>query len=139
MKDKGKTCPSAKFTKGAYLIGIKNDKDEIDMLEDSIKITDEIYKKFEEAGTKPEKTLRMANKCLESGCKQWTGEKCGVVNDVLQRVEARFLKDQLPKCAIRSTCRWYAQEESTACKVCPLVTTFTEDPKNSKFFNHDSI
>jgi len=134
MENKSKTCPSAKFSKGAYLLGIRNEENQMDILEDPIKITDEIYKKFEEAQTKPEKTLRVANKCIESGCNQWTGEKCGVIDDVLVRVEENYLKDQLPECGIRSTCRWYSQEGSKACQGCPLVTTYSEDPKEDPFF-----
>lgn len=134
MEKKGKICPSAKFSKGAFLIGIRNEKEEMDILDEPIKITEEIFNEFKATNTKPEKTLRLANKCIESGCKQWTGEKCGVIDDVLERVEEQYMKDQLPDCAIRPTCRWYSQQGSLACKVCPLVTTYKEDPKEDKFF-----
>ncbi len=135
MENQGKTCPSAKFTKGALLIGIRNEADEIDLLKDPIKITEDVYQKFTQAKTKPEKTLRLANKCIESGCNQWTGKKCGVIDNLLNTVEEKYVKDQLPECGIRSTCRWYSQTGAEACKVCTLVTTFKEDPKEDKFFS----
>jgi hypothetical protein len=28
---------------------------------------------------------------------------------------------ELPRCAIRSSCRWFAQRGAEACAVCPLV------------------
>ncbi len=138
MENKTKTCPSAKFSKGALLIGIKNDQEEMDMLDEPIKITDDIYDEIGASGILPEKALRTANKCLESGCKQWTGKKCGVIDSVLKRVENNYLKDQLPECAIRKDCRWYAQQGDIACKVCPLVTTYTENPQESKFFEPEN-
>jgi hypothetical protein len=30
---------------------------------------------------------------------------------------------ELPACGIRERCRWFAQEGSAACAVCPLVRT----------------
>jgi hypothetical protein len=30
---------------------------------------------------------------------------------------------QLPRCAIRAHCRWYAQSGRDACQLCPLVST----------------
>ena len=131
-----KTCPSSKFTKGSLLIGIKNDQEEMDILEEPIKITEDIYEQLKAANSRPEKAVRVANKCITSGCKQWTGDKCGVIDEMLGKVEEGYLKDQLPTCAIRSTCRWYSQQKELACKVCPLVTTYTEYPKEDKFFNH---
>lgn len=135
MESEKKTCPSSKFTKGASLIGIKNDEEEIDILAEPIKITEELYEQLKSADVKPEKAIRLANKCITSGCKQWTGEKCGVIDDRLAKVEESYLKDHLPECAIRTTCRWYSQQGDLACKVCPLVTTYTEFPKEEKFFN----
>ncbi len=137
MKNEGKLCPSSKFKKGASLIGIRNDKDEMDILKEPIKVTEELYKQFKEVGTKPEKTLRFTNKCIESGCKQWTGIKCGVIDTLLQDVEQQFIKDALPECAIRDTCRWFSQSGPDACKICPLVTTYVEDPKDNQYFHHD--
>ncbi len=137
MKDESKTCPSSRFSKGAYLIGIKNEQEEMDMLATPVKITAELYGQMHSsaAGTKPEKTLRVANKCVESGCKQWTGTKCGVIDNVLQSIEEKYLKDQLPECAIRSTCRWYAQRNIEACRACSLVTTYVEHSDENRFFN----
>ena len=127
MKNHGKTCPSANFSKGAYLLGIRNEDDEMEILAEPLKITEEIYNKLKKKNTRPEKALRMANKCIESNCKQWTGEGCGVIDHVLTTIEERYKKDQLPECGIRSTCRWYSQQGKESCKVCTLVTTLTEE------------
>ncbi|MEM9823843.1 MAG: hypothetical protein AAF985_22355, partial [Bacteroidota bacterium] len=68
MKDKqSRTCPSAKFSKGSLLIGVRNEEEEMDILAEPLKITQDIYEAFKSTDTKPEKTLRVANKCIESG------------------------------------------------------------------------
>ncbi len=134
MQDQDKTCPSSKFTKGSLLIGIKNEEEEMELLADPIKITEEVYLEIKSLGVKPEKAVRVANKCIKSGCRQWTGEKCGVIDDALDKVENQFLKNHVPECAIRTTCRWYSQQGEIACKVCPLVSTYTEYPTENKFF-----
>ena len=138
MKNQSKLCPSSRFTKGASLLGIKNEKGEMDILKTPIKITTEIHEQFSTTVAKPEKTLRFVNKCVQSGCKQWTGTKCGVIDSILERVEEQYVKDNLPECSIRETCRWYDQNGSDACKVCPLVTTYTEFPFENKFIKPKS-
>lgn len=126
MSKDSKTCPSAQFKKGSLLIGVRNEKDEMDILENPIKVNQEIHDQLSEPGTKPEKALRFANKCVQSGCKQWTGTKCGVIDKVLNDIEENFRKATLPTCAIRDTCRWFSQRGAEACKVCPMVTTYKE-------------
>lgn len=135
MKE-GKLCPSSRFSVGSSLLGIRNDKDEMDILEEPIKITEEIYEQFKEEDTKPEKTLRFTNKCVESGCAQWTGSKCGVIENLLDKVEDEYVKNTLPACSIRQDCRWFEQRGADSCKICPLVTTHVEQPKENKFFNY---
>jgi hypothetical protein len=80
-----------------------------------------------EALGRPESRFRFSVPCIEGGCPQWTGSGCGVVDEVLeheQPPEAIQLA-RLPKCGIRSSCRWYAQRGAAACGVCPLVVADT--------------
>ncbi len=136
METNGKLCPSSKLSKGAYLLGIKNEENKIDILSEPVKVDGELLEKFNTHDTKAEKALRFTNKCVQSGCKQWTGEKCGVIDNILEKVEEKYIEDNLPDCAIRSTCRWYFQEGASACKVCTLVTTYVEDPTDDKFLTY---
>ena len=136
MIKNGKLCPSYHLSKGASLIGIKNEEGKYDILPEPIKIDDELLEEFQSHNTKAEKVLRFTNKCLESGCKQWTGSQCSVIETAIKNVEQQYIEDHLPVCAIRSDCRWYDQRGSEACKVCPLVTNYVEDLSKDEFFNH---
>jgi hypothetical protein len=76
-------------------------------------------------GRSPEKRFRFAAPCVEEHCAQWTGSRCGVIDAVLA-TDVRGADDEassLPRCAIRSSCRWFAQSGAGACGVCPLVIT----------------
>lgn len=110
---------------GAILLGIVNEKNEIDFIANSIKITEAFVQSSKEVDKAPEKRFRFSNICIQSGCKQWTGNRCGVIDEVLNMVEEKYWKNNLPRCSIRQTCRWFAQSGANACKVCPLIITDT--------------
>jgi hypothetical protein len=88
-----------------------------------IPVDDEFVAKVR-TGRSPEQRFRFAGNCIEGGCAQWTGSRCGVIDAVLA-VGGDTAADgiRLPRCAIRSTCRWFAQSGAGACSVCPLVVT----------------
>lgn len=72
-------------------------------------------------GRAAEKRFRFASNCVRSGCKQWTGSRCGVIDTVM--AEATEEQTTLPECSIRAECRWFLQSGNAACAVCPLVIT----------------
>jgi len=75
----------------------------------------------------PEKRFRFSQPCVTSGCGNWTGNRCGVIDGVVDEVSERQLprpgEASLPKCSFRPKCRWFAQSGKEACAVCPLVIT----------------
>jgi hypothetical protein len=72
----------------------------------------------------PEKRFRFATACVEERCAQWTGTRCGVIDLVLEHHDqVPLTPDRRPACAIRSSCRWFAQSGWDACAVCPSVVT----------------
>ena len=73
---------------------------------------------------RPESRFRFSVPCIEAGCPQWTGKGCAVVDKVLEE-EQPLEAASLPRCAIRSTCRWFSQRGPAACAVCPLVVADT--------------
>ena len=81
----------------------------------------------------PEARMRFAAPCATSGCSQWTGSRCGVIDKVMDFLEAEKvpLRADLPPCAIRATCRWYDQSGARACKGCELVTTDMRAPASA--------
>ena len=80
-------------------------------------------------GRAPEKRFRFAHKCVERGCKQWAEGKCGIIDAVLaHHTRPESKPDQLPQCAIRPACRWFAQRGAAACAICPeIITDARED------------
>jgi hypothetical protein len=73
-------------------------------------------------GRTPEARFRFAQPCAEGGCAHWVGDRCEVVDHAVRAPELRREPDRpLPRCSIRASCRWFAQEKASACRVCPLV------------------
>ena len=91
----------------------------------------------------PERRFRFSSACVESACPQWTGTGCGVIDVVIGSKPAEPPTDPLaefwadpaattpvtpralPACAIRRTCRWFAQHGGAACAVCPTIVADT--------------
>lgn len=118
-----KLCPSATCSKGASLLGIVQSDKTIALLETPIKISNAFIETAHKYG-EPEKRFRFADKCVKSGCGQWTGKSCGIMNELAaSNPSIKNDNDELPQCFIRPTCRWYSQEGGKACKICLFVVT----------------
>lgn len=61
---------------------------------------------------------RLAGMCVTGGCFHWTGESCQLGAAV---ASVKIRKKNKAHCAIRSTCRWYAERSSEACSTCVFV------------------
>ena len=68
-----------------------------------------------------ENRFRFTNKSVEGGCRQWNGKGCGLANFVVQYLNKVSYSENLHACAIRTSCRWFLQHGSSACKICPYV------------------
>ncbi len=123
---KNKTCPSSMGQVGANLLGMVNANGTVGFFKEPIEVT---QKFIDDAGDfeNLERRFRFSNKCVQSGCKQWTGKECGVIKAVLA-LNSNPAKKDLPACSIRSTCRWYYQEGAKACKGCRYVVTYISEP-----------
>jgi len=122
-------CPSARCEEGAILLGIVG-KDGVVGYVSPLITVDQDFVRQAHKGRAPEKRFRFSQPCIEGGCRQWTGSRCGVIDRALQATEEADTPDVwdgvLPKCSIRSRCRWFAQVGRRACTVCPLVMTDVE-------------
>ena len=125
-KNQNKTCPSSLGQVGSNLLGIVNPSGTVGFFEDPIEVTPEF---LEDAGDSEslERRFRFSNKCIQSGCKQWTGNECGVIKAVLALESIPVNKD-LPDCSIRPTCRWFSQEGAVACNGCRYIITNVSEP-----------
>ena len=123
MKQKKlKSCPSSVATEGSVLLGVFNKNGSLGYLSNKTEVTGKLYEEVKKT-KEPEKRFRFSNTCVESGCRQWSSGKCGVINKILQTNEDLNLEAQLPNCSIRASCRWYFQEGAQACTFCPYIVT----------------
>ena len=74
----------------------------------------------------PTQVLRIAAPCQEKACCHFDGADCRLATRLVQLMPA--VVESLPACRIRPDCRWFLQEGSAACRVCPQVVTYCVDP-----------
>ncbi|MBI5145818.1 MAG: hypothetical protein HZA84_01195 [Thaumarchaeota archaeon] len=116
-------CPSAKCDDGAILLGVVQKNGHIAFLSEKLTVNNEFIQ-IAHKGRMPEKRFRFANTCVMSGCKQWTGKRCSVIDEVIKVIlDTVEEPNEIPDCSIRSQCRWYSQCGAKACAVCPEVVT----------------
>ncbi len=104
------------------LLGIVREDGKVTFVSNRITINRE-FVEIAHQGRPPEKRFRFGNKCIEEGCKQWTGRKCGIIDEIIKLPATKSLTTELPKCSIRSECRWFQQSGIRTCNVCPYVLT----------------
>jgi len=115
------TCPSAPPEPGSVLLGVVAAKGEIAFISPNIPVTQEMVDTFAKNGVPLENRLRFAGPCMGDRCVQWAGARCGLIDRVVEHFSERDGTGPLPKCGIRSTCRWFAQHGPVACSSCPEV------------------
>jgi hypothetical protein len=135
-------CPSSRCEDGATLIGIVLPSGRVAFSSSRLEV-DEEFVNIARAGRSPEKRFRFASACAKHGCRQWSNERCGVIDRLIdQRVSSEPLVAQpksepleaprsdaaLPACSIRSECRWFQQAGREACVICPDVITDMRSP-----------
>ena len=120
-KPDGKLCPSSTLQEGAILLGIVMPDGSVAYAKDRI-VVDENFVRGTQGGTPAEQRFRFSSPCMKGACNQWTGSRCGVIDEVVEAVGGD-VPSSLPHCSIRPQCRWFAQQGAAACGACPLVIT----------------
>jgi len=117
-------CPSSRCAEGAQLLGVVQKDGRVAFTPDEIWV-DTTFVQIAHLGRKPEARFRFASPCQRGRCEQWTGERCGVVDAVVDALSEAEVPHglSLPRCSIRSRCRWFAQSGAEGCRVCPFVIT----------------
>lgn len=115
-------CPSTEARPGTALIGVVGPEGRVGILGRPLPV-DEAFLDEANKGRAPEKRFRFAGPCVKSGCRQWSGGRCGVIDRVLAMSDPGAAA--LAPCAIRGDCRWFAQSGRDACRACPEVITDT--------------
>lgn len=120
----GHACPSSSLDHATHLLGVVGPDGRVHYVSPALPLNDEFKATARETGS-PETRFRLTGPCVESGCRQWTGSRCGVIDSLLDQVlqVTEPLDTELRPCTIRRACRWFDQSGAAACKVCPLVVT----------------
>lgn len=119
------TCPSAPPEAGSSLLGVVTAPGQVTYLTPAIPATQEMIEKLGGTGIPIENRMRFSGPCMEHHCVQWTGApgdgRCGLIDHALDALRVEESTADLPRCAIRASCRWYEQHKRAACAVCPEV------------------
>jgi hypothetical protein len=126
MSGKDLACPSARAEPGNLLYGQVVDG-QVQRLGTPLEVTSAFVDSVSANGP-PERRFRFAGTCQEGRCAQWTGTGCGVIERVLAELAPPATPDPLPRCFLRGSCRWYAQEGAAACAACSGVVTDRRTP-----------
>lgn len=118
-----KLCPSHRCKPGSQLLGVRQDDGTVAILPQPLPVTEDFIKTVSGHELPPERRFRFTNKCVESGCSQWTGKGCGVVERMVDYLDKVPALAALPPCAIRTSCRWFSQRGGDACALCSYVIT----------------
>jgi hypothetical protein len=116
-------CPSSRCESGSILLGIVQNDGHVSFLNKKTMIDEKFVQIAKNGQRNPEKRFRFSNTCVNSSCKQWSNNKCGVIETIIKTMNSLKEPSQLPNCSIRSQCRWYQQCGGKACVVCPEVIT----------------
>ena len=121
-------CPSAPPERaGGVLFGVvgggATGSDLVAYLKEPQPVTDEVLALA--APLPPAAVLRFAAGCAESACAHYDGHECRLAEKVVVLLPP--VVSVLPPCAIRSKCRWWAQEGRAACVRCPAIATRPAD------------
>lgn len=122
-EQKMKTCPSRACEVGVHLLGVMTESGRLAFVSPQVRVDAGFVSRAKaSANGRPEQRFRFSGPCIEDGCPQWTGDRCAVADVVISEVRSAATdRRRLPACAIRRTCRWYAQRGPAACAVCPEV------------------
>ena len=119
-----RTCPSAPPEPDSVLFGFVVAPGEVAYLSPGIPATPELLSALERSGIPVENRARFSGRCMENRCVQWSdseGGRCGLADRALAALAIEQPLENLPRCGIRSTCRWYFQHQGKACAACPEV------------------
>jgi hypothetical protein len=104
------------------VIGVLGENGRLGYLRPSITVDEQFIDACEGHGD-PETRFRFADRCVENSCEHWSGARCSLIGRLMTagRDTGAAQSAELPRCAIRSACKWFSQEGPQACAICPVV------------------
>jgi hypothetical protein len=124
-------CPSAPGHPGeSVLIGVVTgtpDEPRITATNAPLEVTVELLALAEPVS--PSEVFRFASTCRSGVCTHFQNGRCQLADRAV--TELPEVVERLPRCAIRSQCRWYAQQGASICQRCPQIVTEQVAPSAS--------
>ena len=116
-------CPSARSSwSDAVVIGVVGgtvEEPRITPTEQPFPVTPEILGM---AGpVEPTEVFRFASRCQKGCCEHFQNNACQLAVGITRLLPE--VSDDLPKCSIRASCRWFRQEGPAMCRRCPQIVT----------------
>lgn len=119
----GKWCPGARPEQlDAVIFGVRTgaaDGARIGYLDALVPMSDALLELAQPVD--PLEVFRVGAPCAEGGCAHFRDRQCGLASRIVEQVPV--VVSIAPACALRSKCRWWAQEGTPACMRCPVVVT----------------
>jgi hypothetical protein len=123
-------CPSGRCAVGSRLIGIVGADGRLGYVTPPLDV-DANFVELSKRGRDPESRFRFTEPCLGQACEHWVDHECGLIGRMCASVAnvSDPEDSDLPRCGIRSQCRWFSQRGRQACAVCPLVVRIPRLPR----------
>jgi hypothetical protein len=139
----GAYCPSsAPEISGSVILGVVSadeDKPRIAYASTPVPVTDEILSSL--GSVSSGEVLRIAAPCQEDACPHFRDAECTLITKIVRTAPEPPPGSTVPRCYLRSRCRWWRQEKVRACMRCPMILTndpaandiqrWASDPANS--------
>lgn len=121
------TCPSTSVGNATVFLGMVTPRGEVAYLSPAVPVRPETLDALDRGDQPLEASYRFAGPCVTSRCGFWTGDRCGLGARLAETyAEVADPEDSpLPRCAVRATCRWFAEQGRSACAACRHVVTDT--------------
>jgi hypothetical protein len=111
-------CPSVPVQRGGMAIAIRHSHSEdFVFLDEPFSVTPGALS--EDLAISVQLRLRVAGPCIREACVSWTERGCRWGRAVASIGGDRT--DAMVSCSIRPSCRWFAENGETACRVCPSL------------------
>jgi hypothetical protein len=117
------SCPSAQaWAEDAEVFGVVTgtvDAPRVEYLSEAVPVTPDLLSHI--GPNRAGEVLRVRAKCVEGGCVHFADHRCTLGERIAALPHEGASK--LPPCAIRATCRWFAEQGKSACLRCPEIVT----------------
>jgi hypothetical protein len=117
------TCPSSSCGPDAVLLGMVGSDGRVGYVTRPIFVSKVFIELVQKEEIPAERRFRFASTCVEAACAQWSDGGCSAIKSALADGRPGNAPTDRPRCGIRVSCRWFAQEGVQACAACPEIVT----------------